>query len=112
MDERKRGTHAARITTDYVMACVVKTPWVRVVLQGRLAQVPVVEAVDVRVVQDQGQGVVGSSAQCRVLVDIAAKATRVGAQPVGLGILGNVVDDGGFRPETDDHAANIGQYHP
>ena len=101
------GTYTTRITPNHVMPGVVDPPRVGVPLELRLAQVAVVEGVNVLVVDDGAVRVVGAGAGGRVPVDVAAQAARVGAQAVGARVGGDAAHDGGLGAEGDDHAVEL-----
>lgn len=87
------------------MSRVVKTPWIGVTLELGLAEVPVVEAVDVVVLGDQVVGVVCFCAGDAEPIDITAETAGVGAEAVALGVGGDVPDDGALGAEGDYHAS-------
>ena len=82
-------------------------PRMRIPLQLRLPQIPVIKAIDILVLRDGAVRVVCAGADGRELVDVAAQAARVGAEPVGARVVGDAAYDGGLEAEGDDHAAGV-----
>lgn len=101
--EMARVSMWLRLTSQATLGIPTYPPRMRIVLQKRLAQVPVVKVVDVRVLGDERVRVVGPGAEGRVAVHVASEAARVRAQSVGAGVAWDPVDDGRSRTKTDHH---------